>query len=227
MAGGEKKNIWLIANWKSNETLAEALDWISYVGPRVEKRANLKVVVCPTFTAIEEVKKAIMVGGYHLMVGAQDLSPFPEGAYTGEEAAAILKQFVDLAILGHSERRQNFGETDQQVAQKVKQAKEHDIIPLVCIQGPDTPIPEGCQLAAYEPLFAIGTGVPDTPDNADQVASVLKAKYADLEILYGGSVTEENVKSFVSQQNLSGALVGGASLKPEEFVKIINACLFV
>lgn len=228
MAGLEKKNLWIIANWKSNKTLKEALDWIDYVGPRLERRQNLKVAVCPSFVDIEEVKKAVLVGNFPLLVGSQDLSPFDEGAYTGEEAAAILKQFVHLSILGHSERRQNFGETDEMITQKVKQAKDHDIVPLVCIQGAEIPVPAGCQLVAYEPIFAIGTGHPDTPQNASEVAQTLKEKYGqDLEVLYGGSVTSENVEAFVSQDNISGVLVGRASLNSEEFVKIINICTLI
>lgn len=219
------KNIWIIANWKSNETLKEALEWISFVGPKIERRDNLKVVVCPTYTAIEEVKKAVLVGNYPLMVGAQDLSPFEEGSYTGEEAAVILKQFVDLSLIGHSERRQNFGETPEMVAKKVIQAKEHDIIPLVCVQGKDTPVPEGVNLIAYEPIFAIGTGHPDTPQDANEVAKSFKEKYGeDLEILYGGSVTQENAKAFLQQDNINGVLVGGASLDALEFTKIIEVC---
>lgn len=219
------KNLWIVANWKSNETIQEALSWISVVGAKLEKRENIKVVVCPTFTSIEEVKKAVLVGNLPIMVGSQDLSPFDEGAYTGEEAASILKQFVELSILGHSERRRNFGETDQQVAEKAKQALDNQIIPLVCVQGADTPVPEGVKLVAYEPIFAIGTGHPDTPENADEVAKNLKQKYGeDLEVLYGGSVTSSNIKGFVSKENLSGVLVGKASLDPEEFVKMIQEC---
>ncbi|MBI2018025.1 triosephosphate isomerase [Candidatus Daviesbacteria bacterium] len=218
MDGGAKKNIWIVANWKSNETIQEALEWISFVGPKIERRPNLKVCVCPTYTAIEEVKKAVLVGNFPLIVGAQDLSPFEEGAYTGEEAASILKQFVDLAIIGHSERRQNFGETPEMVAQKVKQALDHQIIPLVCVQSKDTPVPEGVNLIAYEPIWAIGTGHPDTPQNASGVAKSFPGK----EVLYGGSVTSENVKAFARQENLRGVLVGGASLNPEEFLKIVE-----
>lgn len=222
------KNLWVIANWKSNETIQEALEWISIVGPKLERRENLKVVVCPTFTAIEEVKKAVLVGNYPLMVGAQDLSPYDVGAYTGEEAAAILKQFVDLAILGHSERRQKLGETDEMVAQKVKEALEHQIIPLVCVQGKETPVPDDVKLIAYEPIFAIGTGHPDTPQDANEIAAFFKQILRDdMEILYGGSVTSENAKAFVAQDNINGVLVGGASLDPEEFTKIINACLTI
>ena len=215
------KNLWIIANWKSNKTIREALEWIEEVGPKLEKRENIKIVVCPTFDAIPEVSKAIKVGNYPIMVGSQDLSPFEVGAYTGEEPAAILAQFVDLAILGHSERRQNFKESDGMVAKKVEQAISHDVIPLVCIQGSETPVPKNCKLIAYEPIFAIGTGNPDTPQNANEVAGSLKQTYSqDLEVLYGGSVTSENAKAFVQQDNISGLLIGKASLDAKEFIKI-------
>ncbi|MDD5415511.1 MAG: triose-phosphate isomerase [Candidatus Daviesbacteria bacterium] len=218
------KNIWIIANWKSNKNIAEALDWISKVGPNLPKRENFKVVVCPSFSALSEVKKAITVGNFPLIVGAQDLSPLGAGAYTGEESAELLKELIDLAILGHSERRQNFGETDEMLAKKVAQANAYSIIPVVCVQSSDTPVPEGCKLIAYEPIFAIGTGNPDTPENANQVAGVLKEKHgpapAGLEVLYGGSVTSENAKAFIFQSNINGLLIGKASLDAEEFIKI-------
>lgn len=227
MDGLEKKNIWIIANWKSNETIQEALEWLSIVGPKIEKRENIKVVVCPTFTAIEEVKKAVLVGNYPIIVGSQDLSPFDEGAFTGEEAASILKQFVGLSILGHSERRKNFGDTDETVAEKVKQALGHEIIPLVCVQGKETPVPQDVKLIAYEPIFAIGTGTPDTPENANEMAAFFKQKNENLDVLYGGSVTSENVAGFVSKESINGVLIGKASLDAEEFVKIIQACFRV
>src|SRR3989344_8907388 len=134
---GMAKNIWIIANWKSNKNIAESLDWVSKVGPQIPKRdpsagSGLKVVVCPTFVCLEEVKKAISVGHFSLVVGAQDLSPFSEGAYTGEEAGRILKDVVDFSILGHSERRKNFGESDEIIARKVEQALDNNITPLVC-----------------------------------------------------------------------------------------------
>src|SRR3989344_6881157 len=113
---GSAKFIWIIANWKSNKTIAEALDWVDKVGPNIPKQANLKVVVCPTFNALSEVNKAILVGNFPLMVGSQDLSPFGVGAYTGEESAQLLNQLIGLAILGHSERRQNFSETHEMIS---------------------------------------------------------------------------------------------------------------
>lgn len=221
MVGGDNKNIWIIANWKSNKTISEALDWVAQVGPQIPRVDNLKVVVCPTFSALSEVKKAITVGNFPLLLGAQDLSPFGVGAYTGEESAQLLNQLIDLAILGHSERRQNFGETDEMIAKKVIQANENNISPLVCVQDPDTSVPSNCKIVAYEPIFAVGTGNPDTPENANQVAKMLKEKFSqDLEVLYGGSVTGENAKAFMLQSDISGMLIGKASLDAEEFIKI-------
>lgn len=220
------KNIWIIANWKSNKTIKEALEWVSYVGPKLEKREHLKVVVCPSFVDVEEVKKAVTVGNFPLMVGVQDLSPFDTGAFTGEEAAKVLKDFVDLAIVGHSERRQHFGETDETVAQKVTQALEHDIIPLVCVQNKETPIPIGVKLVAFEPVSAIGTGNPDTPQDAEEVAWELKKNHGeDVEVLYGGSVTSENILHFLNEDDISGVLVGTSSLDAEEFLKLVEVSL--
>ncbi len=229
--GGLDKTIWIIANWKSNKTIAEALDWVSEVGPKIPKQDHLKVVVCPTFSSISEVKKAITVGNFPLLVGAQDLSPFGVGAYTGEEPAQLLNGLINLVILGHSERRKNFGETDEMVVKKTQQALANKIIPLVCIQGQETSVPEGCQMITYEPSWAISTwltntpevGKADTPENANQMAVFLKQKYgSELIVLYGGSVTAGNVKEFVAQENISGVLVGNASLDSQEFVKICN-----
>lgn len=218
-----QKNIWIIANWKSHKTIAEALEWIEAVGPNLKPSENVKTVVCPPFIDVEEVKKAVKVGNYPIMVGVQDLSPFDQGAYTGEEAAALLKDIVDLAILGHSERRENFGETDQMVEEKVSQALEYNIIPLVCVQSEDTPVPEKANLVAYEPVEAIGTGNPDTPEDAQKVALSLKQKHGEkIEVLYGGSVTSENAKSFLEQSGISGLLIGGASLDPQEFLRIVS-----
>lgn len=222
---GLVKNIWVIANWKSNKTIAEALDWVSKVGPNIPKRENLKVIVCPAYSSLSEVKQAILIGSFPLMVGAQDLSPFGEGPYTGEESAPLVNQLIGLTILGHSERRQNFHEDDEMVAKKTQQALQHNIIPLVCVQGSNTPVPEKCKLVAYEPVFAIGTGNPDTSESANLVAKELKGKYGtDLEVTYGGSVTSQNVKGFITEADISGVLVGNASLRAEEFVKIVEIC---
>ncbi len=167
------KNMWIIANWKSNKTIAEALDWLNIVGPKLQNSESLKVVVCPTFSCLAELKKEIQTHNYPIILGSQDISPFGIGAYTGEEPGEILKDLITVSIIGHSERRENFAETDEMVSQKFDKAKETGIEGVVCIQGVETPIPEGCKITAYEPIFAIGTGTPDTPENAQKVAEQL------------------------------------------------------
>lgn len=218
------KNLWIIANWKANKTLPEALVWVDSVGPKLHLNDDIKVVVCPDFLALEEVGKKIKVGNFPILVGAQDLSPFTEGPYTGEEPARALSGFVSVAILGHSERRQGFGETDKMVAEKTDQALKYGIFPLVCVQDKTTPVPEGAKLVAYEPVFAIGSGNPDTPENAESVAKAIKEKNPKPEVLYGGSVTSQNCKAYIKQDNISGLLIGTASLDPEEFLKIVEEC---
>src|SRR5581483_6239519 len=121
------KNLWIIANWKSNENIQEALNWVGKVGPQLHLRDNIKVVVCPEFEVLASLKQAIQVGNWPIQIGAQDLSPFGTGAYTGEEPAQDLAALISLAILGHSERRQNFGESDEMVAKKFEQAQQNKI----------------------------------------------------------------------------------------------------
>lgn len=218
------KDIWIIANWKSNKTITEALDWLNYVGPKLPGLENLKIVVCPTFSCLSELKKEIQVSNFPISLGSQDLSPFGPGAYTGEEPAELLKELVSFSIIGHSERREKFGETDEMISDKFKQAQNAGIEPIFCIQDVNTPIPDGAKIAAYEPVFAIGTGTPDTPLNAQKVAAEVKAKMPGINILYGGSVTRENCASFVSQENIAGLLIGKASLDGQEFLKTVENC---
>lgn len=234
MDGGDKKNIWIIANWKSNKTIAEALDWVSKVGPQIPQDTFLKVVVCPTFSVLSEVKKAVTVGNFPILVGSQDLSAFGVGAYTGEQSAALLKDLISLSILGHSERRKNFGENDETVAKKFEQAVDNNIIPLVCVQDENAQIPAGCDMIAYEPIWAISTGLTNTPgvgkaDNpsdANKIAKIYKQKYGpQLQVIYGGSVDSKNIKGFTGEENIDGVLMGNASLDADEFTYVIKECL--
>jgi triosephosphate isomerase (TIM) len=218
------KTIWIVANWKSNKTIKDALEWLEVVGPALENRDQVKVAVCPSFIALSEVKKAVLAAGYPILVGAQNLSPFGPGAFTGEVSTEMVQGIADLSILGHSERRKNFGETDQTIEDKVILTKRAGIRPLLCVQDQNTPIPSVIDLVAYEPIFAIGSGTPDTPDNADKVARQIREKRNfQLDVLYGGSVKAENAASFLEKDNIAGLLIGGASLDAQEFVKIVQA----
>jgi len=155
-------------------------------------------------------------------LGAQDISSFEEGAYTGEVSAKQVKEFANFVIIGHSERRNNFGENDNILFKKFKLAKENGLIVIFCVQGKETKIPENADVIAYEPINAIGTGNPDTPENAENVAAYFKANFKVPAVLYGGSVTASDVNSFSQMPSIDGVLVGKASLDPEEFYAIIQ-----
>lgn len=204
--------------------MSESLDWINAVGPKLNKREDLQVVVCPRFSALPELHQEIQANHYPIILGSQDLSPFGLGSFTGEEPAELLKELVTMSIIGHSERRSKFGETDEIVKTKCDVARKVGIEPILCVQDANTPIPEGIKIAAYEPVFAIGTGTPDTPENAETVAKEIESKYPELAVLYGGSVTSENCESFVEKDSISGLLIGKASLNADEFLKIVQNC---
>lgn len=203
--------VWIIANWKDKMPLQSGMEWLDLAGSQIHPHSNLKIIVCPDGDSLEAVKKEVESKGYSISVGMQDLP-------------ILDKDIAELAILGHSSRRQA-GETNEMVEQKVKQALQSGITPLVCVQDKNTPVPNGVKIVAYEPIFAIGTGNPDTPENANLVAQALRKQYgSNIEVLYGGSVSSHNVAEFISQESISGVLIGKASLDAQEFVRIINTC---
>ena len=212
----------IVGNWKSNKGIAEAHDWLEKFKVKWE---NATVVLCVPFTLLYPLKQEIDRGNLPILLGAQDISPFPDGAYTGEVSARQTKELADWVIIGHSERRHHFGETDEVLAQKVGQAKSAGLHIIYCVPDKETTIPPGVDAVAYEPVWAIGTGKSDTPENAGEVIREIKVKTNIAEVIYGGSVIQENVASFVSQESIDGVLPGGASLDPEKFANLIkNAC---
>jgi len=226
---------YIVANWKSNKTIPEANVWLQGISnikfqmsrpeddqPLAEDNQEKEVIACPPFTLLAEMKRKIDELQLPLKLGAQDISPFEQGAYTGEIAATQIKEFADYVIVGHSERRQNFGETDELLAKKVEQAIKAGLTVVYCVQGNDTLIPEGVEIVAYEPVFAIGSGTPDTPENAEAVALSIKQTRNIPVVLYGGSVTPENINSFITQQSIDGVLVGGASLAHDSFMSLMQ-----
>lgn len=216
------KDIWIIANWKSHKDISQSLEWIDIVGPRIAPADHLKVVVCPSFTALSDLKKTIEVSKYQVTLGAQNISPFDSGPFTGEESGELLSQLSEIVIIGHSERRKNFNETEQIISLKIQEAKKFNLNPLLCVSSQDQLVSDQVQLVAYEPLFAVGTGIADTPENAADFAKKLKQKNPNLIVFYGGSVDHNNAKAFLDKPDLSGLLIGKSSLDAEEFIKIID-----
>lgn len=215
----------IVANLKSYKTENEAKEWLEKFIKIKESGQNLdtkEIVICPSFQLLFMFRGYTADKSLPIKIGTQNVSPFDEGAYTGEVNAKQIKDFADFVLIGHSERRNNFGETDAMFSKKTELSLKYGLTPIFLVQGKDNFIPQGIQIIAYEPVSAIGSGNPDTPENADQTASAIKTKNNAYKVLYGGSVTPENVKSFTSMPNISGVLVGGASLDPEEFIKIIQ-----
>lgn len=210
----------VVANHKANETWDELAMWLTQVSEAVNDFPGT-VLVCPSMAFLSEASQKIKDTGSKLKIGSQNISQFEKGAYTGEVAASQIADQVSYSIIGHSERRQHFGETDEIVAEKVKVALKAQITPIFCVQDKNTLIPSGVEIIAYEPIFAIGTGNPDTPENTMSIGKSLKAK-GSYTVLYGGSVDANNVKSYL-QGTIDGILVGSASLDAEKFISLIKS----
>lgn len=212
----------LVANLKANCTWEQVQAWLDLVGPAAR---NFKgtIIFCPSYPFLATASQKIKSENLPIILGAQDVSEFEQGAYTGEVAASQISSLVNYSIIGHSERRENFNEDEIALAKKVQNATAAKIIPVFCVQGADTEIPEGVQIVAYEPIFAIGTGNAETPENVRKMVEIIKAK-GDYEVLYGGSVSAENIQSFIDQGKTDGVLVGATnSVDPQKFKSILSA----
>lgn len=247
------------ANWKMNFTANEARAMLAALRVEIDPEASQlakdrEVMVAPPAVLIPAVAQAL--AGSSIALGAQNMHFEDKGAFTGEVSAPMLRPFgVTHVILGHSERRHIFGETNELINKKVRAALRHRLIPVLCIgetrmeheqgkaietvlgqleDGLDGVSSEelGRMVLAYEPVWAIGTGHNATPEQAGTIHGALreivqerwgKETAAELRILYGGSVSADNVDSLVSKSDIDGALVGGASLKADSFARIVRA----
>jgi triosephosphate isomerase (TIM) len=242
---------YLAANWKMHKTVAEAAEFVDALLPRIAATQH-DVVICPPFTALTAVVERRY--GTAIKVAAQNMHEAESGAFTGEVSAPMLVELdVEAVVLGHSERRQYFGETDESLARKVPAALAAGLEPILCVgeseEARDAGQTEGVlerqlqadlaevesvRLAevviAYEPIWAIGTGRTATPEQAQEacayIRDVLRERGAvadSVRILYGGSVKPANAAELLAQPDIDGALVGGASLDPEDFAAIVGA----
>ena len=243
----------IAGNWKMYKTIPEAKTLVSGMLSKLSGSNDVEVVFCPPFTALSTVKELIKSSSCGL--GAQDLYWKEQGAFTGEVSPLMLKDIgCDYVIIGHSERRQYFGETDATVNLKVKAALAVGIKPIICvgeslaereagetnalIKNQTEKALEGVNASAipslviaYEPIWAIGTGKSSSATDANEVIGLIRKTVTDLfgknaaqqmRIQYGGSVKPENIKEYMSQPEIDGALVGGASLEVESFFKLIK-----
>lgn len=218
---------YIIGNWKSNKNIAETQNWFKifhmlYSQNQTISLENVEIVICVPFTLLPLAKKLCDEYMLPLKLGAQNVSPFGNGAYTGEVSASQISEFAQYVIIGHSERRNNFHEDDKLLTEKIKRANEAKLTPIYCVQDENTFIPDGVVIVAYEPVWAIGTGKTDTPDNANRVVQLIKQKWNSDILIYGGSVTPDNVNSFISTEYIDGVLPGGASLDANKFWGMIT-----
>lgn len=225
---------YLIGNWKSNQNLTESILWLdSLQALRPKFGSNKQVILCLPFTDIAAFNKKLSEINLPVLTGSQNVSHFPPGKHTGEITASMLSELVSFCLVGHSERRIDFSETSDMVAQKAQLLLENTITPIICLDTPylDEQIKSLYQLNVevsrcffvYEPILAIGTGKPVDPISAGHVANQISFLLDNsAPVLYGGSVTSDNVDGFLSQPQISGVLVGTDSLDPTLFVDIIN-----
>jgi len=227
-----------------NKTQSEALDFLrGFLAHLDETPDNREAILCAPFTALPALSKNLH--GSRVKLGAQNVHWETSGAYTGEVSGEMLRELgVRYVVVGHSERRQYFGETDETVNLRLKAAQQHGLIPILCVgetkqqrdRGEtealivsqleqDLPgVDQGRLIIAYEPIWAIGTGETCDAKEANRVISLIRSqlKYKDAPIQYGGSVKPGNVDEIMAQPEIDGALVGGASLDPEGFARIVN-----
>ena len=242
----------IAGNWKMNKLPNEAIDFIDRLTPLVKNTEN-EVIVCVPYTDL--FYALLTAQNTNIKIGAQNMHYEEKGAYTGEVSASMLKSIgVEYVIIGHSERRQYFNETDETVNKKVKSAFEHGLNPIVCVgetleqreSGKAEEIItmqaqkalDGLKeeqvkntIIAYEPIWAIGTGKTATSEDANNAIKAIRNKICQIYgqnvsdrviIQYGGSVKSSNAKELFEMSDIDGGLVGGASLKPDEFSKIVN-----
>ena len=237
-------------NWKMNKTAAQTRAFFESFIPRAERfPERIEVVIAPPFTALAAAHDALRRHP-RIKLGAQNVHWEPSGAFTGEIAEPMLQEFgVRYVIVGHSERRMYFNETNRTVNLKIKTLLQHDVTPIIAVgetyeeraagDAENRVVTQttaaledldgeqvGRVVLAYEPIWAIGTGANCDPVEADRIMGIIRGSVPGLEnvpILYGGSVKPDNVGSYADQPNIDGGLVGGASLDPEAFATLVEA----
>ena len=243
-------NIQIVANWKMNTTISDSINISTKLSNANLDTKNIDITICPPSLYLAQVHQILKNSS--LKIGAQNIHSEEEGAYTGEISAKMISDYCDTVILGHSERRQIFKESDQDINKKFLLAKKFNLISIICVGETiherdngtakkivSTQILSGLKLSpdlnqlmiAYEPVWAIGTGKAATAKDAQNMCSYIRSVIDGIHksnisekipILYGGSVNSENIDQFTNQQDINGALVGTASLDPDEFIKLIK-----
>ena len=250
------RRVIIAGNWKMYKTIDESIELVNLLKRSVVDIDDVEIVVCPPFTSLSDVNEVVLES--NIKLGAQDVYWEKEGAFTGEVSSGMLKNIGCVyCIVGHSERRQFFGETNEMVNKKAKALLKEGLKPIICVgeKLEERKADKAFQVVkdhvvnslsgltkedmqnvviAYEPVWAIGTGVNATKEQAQEIHKYIRGLLTEMfgpetagsvRIQYGGSVKPENIKELISQEDVDGALVGGASLKCDSFSQIVKNCL--
>jgi triosephosphate isomerase len=250
------RKIIIAGNWKMNKNIGESIELANSIKRSLYDVEEVEILICPPFTSLSDVNEITMET--NIKLGAQDCYWEKEGAFTGEVSASMLRSVgCEYCIIGHSERRQFFGDTNEAVNKKLKALLKESIRPIVCVGEKMEERKSGRAfdvikdhvinslagiskeemsktVIAYEPVWAIGTGVNATKEQAQEAHKYIRTLLGQVHgeeianivrIQYGGSVKPENIKELISQEDVDGALVGGASLKADSFVQLVKNCL--
>lgn len=224
---------YLVCNWKANKTEKETIKWFTEISAfDFKKLKGIEIIVCPSFAFLSVAKKEIVRNKLPIKLGAQNISRFEEGPYTGVVTARMLKDLVNYVLIGHSERRRLLGETDELIIEKTAIVLKNNLIPIICFSNlkqtelwssgvKEVKNIENC-LFLYEPIEAIGSGKPENPEKTEKMIKEIKKIVGELPVLYGGSVTSENINTYFKNENIDGVAVGGASLDPKSFLNILK-----
>lgn len=213
---------YFIANWKAEKNLKDCFEWVNSFSVLYKKynNPNIQIIICPPIAFLTTIKSSLQSSMPWIKFGAQDISQFDNGKYTGETTAQMLKGLVDYVIIGHSERRINNLETDKHVELKVEQANKYDLKSIVCISELTQAIPKKTNFIAFEPLSAIASGNNYPVESVIQFKKSLNLSSA-ISFIYGGSVNKNNISIYLQSQEINGFLIGTASLDPHEFFSLL------
>lgn len=218
----------IVANWKSNKTASEALQFLKEFkeGLGAVEFSSIEIIILPQFLSIPYCFKFIQENNLPISLGVQTVSSFVDGPYTGEVSARFVKEFCSYVLLNHSERKKYAKETDEDLKNKFARAVEIGLTPLVCVQDEGSFFPESAKYVVFEPPSAIstfGTGKAQTREEVESAIATIKGK-SDAKVLYGGSVSPEDIGEYLKIENLSGFLVGAASLESSSFLALLKKC---
>lgn len=222
---------YVIGNWKSHKSKESGMEWFRQFAASYRPRDNVRVIVAPSLLCLDRLAERLKEQDIRgVSLAAQDVSPFPRGSYTGAVAADLIKGVADYVIVGHSERRRYFHETTQDVINKVTEAADAGLTPIVCVEDDELlsrlrPLLDvDCKnlIVAYTPVDALNFNIPESPEKVEAAIERIRGFFPKWPVVYGGALNEENVAEYLAIPSLAGVFLGSSSLQAETFARICN-----